>query len=342
MNWLDEIARNSLAYLCVAAAGAALLGLLLFIRPHPRDNLLSPAPTLETLGGLEVTCAFLLMLIIPGMTRDLLDKIGFFAWWFEVAPSNDRKDLYVGVLFVPFFLAALHLILRRRSGISLVEVGLAPESWRRHVTLGYLFFLAATPIVLGIFFLSVFVLALFGINTVQHSIEKLGQENLFDYEWALIFIRVAVVAALTEELVFRGILQPWLVRSSLVGHAMLMAAVLAITVSASVNREWEIRFDILGFGLILVFEHALLLRSSLKRAGESVAHASSAQIAAIHGSAMLWAMFHVSAWPNPIPLYFMGLGLGMLAWRTQNLLGPIAWHSLFNSVAFLVLVTKPI
>lgn len=60
----------------------------------------------------------------------------------------------------------------------------------------------------------------------------------------------------------------------------------------------------------------------------------------ICGSALLWAMFHVSVWPTPIPLFVMGLGLGWLAWRTQSVIGPIVWHSLFNTLAFLVLYFK--
>jgi hypothetical protein len=62
-----------------------------------------------------------------------------------------------------------------------------------------------------------------------------------------------------------------------------------------------------------------------------------AALAAIFGASMLWALFHWSVWPTPIPLFFLGLGLGWLAYRTQSLLSAITVHVLFNSVACIVL-----
>jgi membrane protease YdiL (CAAX protease family) len=59
---------------------------------------------------------------------------------------------------------------------------------------------------------------------------------------------------------------------------------------------------------------------------------------AIFGSSLFWAAAHFRAWPDPIPLFFLGLGLGFLAYRTQNLLPGIVVHGLFNSVAVLELI----
>jgi membrane protease YdiL (CAAX protease family) len=57
----------------------------------------------------------------------------------------------------------------------------------------------------------------------------------------------------------------------------------------------------------------------------------------VFGSAMLFAMFHMS-WPSPIPIFLLGLVLGWLRLRTQNLWPGIVLHSLFNQVAFLALL----
>jgi membrane protease YdiL (CAAX protease family) len=56
---------------------------------------------------------------------------------------------------------------------------------------------------------------------------------------------------------------------------------------------------------------------------------------AIYGSAMLFAVAH--GWPQSIPLFLLGLGLGWLAYRTQSLIGCMVCHALFNAVACLVL-----
>ena len=59
----------------------------------------------------------------------------------------------------------------------------------------------------------------------------------------------------------------------------------------------------------------------------------------IYGSAMVFAISH-STWPTPIPLFFLGIGLGYLAYRTQNLMPGIIAHGLFNAVTCLTLVLQ--
>src|SRR5205807_5797494 len=46
----------------------------------------------------------------------------------------------------------------------------------------------------------------------------------------------------------------------------------------------------------------------------------------IYGIAVLFAAVH--PWPTPIPLFFLGLGLGYLAFRTQSLVTPTVLHGL--------------
>jgi membrane protease YdiL (CAAX protease family) len=55
---------------------------------------------------------------------------------------------------------------------------------------------------------------------------------------------------------------------------------------------------------------------------------------------LLFASFHAQVWPSPIPLFFLGLGLGWLSYRTQSLIGPIVAHALFNAVACIVLALE--
>jgi membrane protease YdiL (CAAX protease family) len=53
---------------------------------------------------------------------------------------------------------------------------------------------------------------------------------------------------------------------------------------------------------------------------------------------MIFAAFHSSVWPSPIPLFALGLVLGRLVYRTQSLFAGIILHSLFNTVACIVLI----
>ena len=56
----------------------------------------------------------------------------------------------------------------------------------------------------------------------------------------------------------------------------------------------------------------------------------------IVGTSMFFALVH-GAWPTPIALFFLGLVLGWLAYRTQSLVPAIVVHGLFNLVSFLAL-----
>ncbi len=58
---------------------------------------------------------------------------------------------------------------------------------------------------------------------------------------------------------------------------------------------------------------------------------------AIYGNALLFAAFHSSVWPSPIPLFLLGLGLAWLAWRTRGVVASMTTHALFNATACLVL-----
>ena len=53
---------------------------------------------------------------------------------------------------------------------------------------------------------------------------------------------------------------------------------------------------------------------------------------AVYATAALFALLH-PVWPNPVPLFVLGLGLGWLAARTTGLLVPVLVHALFNAVS---------
>jgi membrane protease YdiL (CAAX protease family) len=54
---------------------------------------------------------------------------------------------------------------------------------------------------------------------------------------------------------------------------------------------------------------------------------------AIYATALFFGTLHSFAWPSPVPLFVLALGLGWLAFRTQNLVAPVVAHGLFNAVA---------
>jgi membrane protease YdiL (CAAX protease family) len=61
---------------------------------------------------------------------------------------------------------------------------------------------------------------------------------------------------------------------------------------------------------------------------------------AIFGTSLLFACIHTSVWPTPVPLFVLALGLGVLAQRTQSLVGPIVLHGLFNGISCVLLLWR--
>src|SRR5262249_41002209 len=59
---------------------------------------------------------------------------------------------------------------------------------------------------------------------------------------------------------------------------------------------------------------------------------------AIFGTALLFACVHAFVWPSPVALFVLALGLGVLAWRSQSLVGPVVLHALFNGVSALLIL----
>lgn len=54
--------------------------------------------------------------------------------------------------------------------------------------------------------------------------------------------------------------------------------------------------------------------------------------AAVAGTAVVFGLVHSQFWPDPIPLFIFGIGLGETYERTRSLAAPIALHAAFNAV----------
>ena len=58
--------------------------------------------------------------------------------------------------------------------------------------------------------------------------------------------------------------------------------------------------------------------------------------------AALFAAVHSGVWPTPVPLFFLGMGLGYLVARSGSIVPAVVVHGLFNFVsAVLVLRGDP-
>lgn len=378
-DWTRELLWELVGYGIVTAI-ALLIGLGLFLAvPSLRKGLLA-LPRLRPGGwlGNDVFLAFCLLIGFPELIASVLLQMKTFAPLLGPAPDLDAPGPTAGYYFfrclviaypltLAVTLATLFAFLYIRRGTRPQHYGLTTARWPANLALGLIAFVLATPIIFA-----VHVPALLALPTRPNPITEVFKQHFYEWEWIFFAIRTVIAAPLLEELVFRGILLGWLRRASLAGHVAIMVMTIAIAASTGIYfhdpRDRSTVFDPspVLFAILLTIGYGFQLYRLARRfeLGEAEIQAwepdpiealrleehridswknANANLA-VYGSAMLFGLFHASAWPAPIPLFVMGLVLGALARRTQNLIGPITFHALFNLASFIALygsVTYP-
>jgi membrane protease YdiL (CAAX protease family) len=228
----------------------------------------------------------------------------------------------LGVVAVVFFL-------HQATEALPYQLGLTTQRWARNLAIGYLFWLLVTPAVFGIYRMVLEV-----EPAAKHPIEDLLRKQATVETWLLATAVAVLLGPILEELLFRGVIQPWMVRSTIAADLVAIAfGITGIVIGSSevistgrLQTWWLLLLVLLAGPGYLAFEW--LTRRWLPRAGAA---------RAIYASSLLFALIHYNAWPTPIPLFFLSLALGYVAYRTQSLLGPILMHGLFNAVSLLAL-----
>jgi membrane protease YdiL (CAAX protease family) len=359
-----ELILNLEVYLALALAAAT--GAVVLSRFAGRWLPLSRLRRGRWSGG-EVLLCFLLFNIVPAILVYLLDESGFFFWVFGEYVKPARQFLLLEPLrLVLLFAFFITLVLYPISGTRPSHVGLTTARWQANIRLGLTAFCVVTPVVLGLYFVVHAV-----TPSTPHPLEELIQEPHFGFEWGLIAFGTVITAPLLEEWLFRGLLQGWLRRASLWGHLVIAVLGLTAGILQSLPQArppddrivWEA--PVFAWLLVSIYITGVLriwwpvFQTGIQHFVEAPAESGAPSPApvegqtpvllpqgprweafkvanarwAIVGSAMIFALLHVH-WPDPVPLFLLGLVLGWLAYRTQSLIPGIVLHAMFNAVAF--------
>ena len=246
-----------------------------------------------------------------------------------------RVTVLAIALVAPLRILSVPHLLRQTSNTQPYQLGLTLSRLKQYAVLGVIAFAVVTPFVLGINWLATAVFSELSENSVtEHGFAKLSQsESVTGIELALIVFLATAVAPAIEELLFRGVLLNWLGRNVLRADAV-MAVVGAYAVAGQLGKweslrggNWMVLAPVL-FVLAMTPGYAWVRHRQRMPEGT-----------ALYASSMLFAIFHQSVWPSPIPLFVLALALGWLAQRTRSLTGPMVMHSLFNGVACVQMLT---
>jgi membrane protease YdiL (CAAX protease family) len=349
-----DLAAPVCSWLAIALAGGVVAAVLRLFAPAARRPFPPQRRRAAVWTGPRVAVLFLALFLTPSVIYSLVNVAPLARWLLgaDAAPQLARRlAMSVAVILsLPIQVAAWWGLVAA-AGYPPAALGLNRARTAADYAAAYRTWLVLTPPVYAVTFVVVVVYGLtFGKQPAEHPILQTFQGGSLPTGLVALLMAEAVVAApVSEELFFRGALQPALVDRPWGGDfALALAALVGIArhTPDDLNfRDPEAVLSCLAPGLFIL---ALLpLYRALDRWGGLVRwlpvrdpEARRQAARAIFGTAALFANFHATVWPTPIPLFVLAVGLGWLAYRTQGVLAPIVVHVLFNAIPFGALFFK--
>jgi membrane protease YdiL (CAAX protease family) len=317
----------------------------LTLQPAPTAAPPDRSPTLVRWTAFDILLVVFLTSLWLGLAVQVLRATGFYEWFYgpdlvgrdgEAEASRlaqFRLNLWALALASPFQLATALLVPGALSGARPRDLGLTTRRLGTNLLAGAL---AAPPLTLAAYLLQELVVRLqrhfvAGGDPQKHPFEQLAQQGLRPAEWALLVFGAVGAAAVLEEVLFRGLLQPWFAARRWGGHVALAGAL-----ALAVVKCHQPILDAFPSGRAAVLQEAVpvLALGAVVPVYLLVWGRSRTPLGpALFGTAVLFGWAHAGVWPSPVPLTLLGLGLGYLAYRTRSLVGPVLVHALFNGVA---------
>jgi membrane protease YdiL (CAAX protease family) len=319
------------ALLAVMLAGAGVALRWRLRRDHGPIYPTPPRYPIANWTGPEVALAMLLFTLVPSLVITVFQSAG-------LIPLIDRRTKIEGELLlkmmaaravaVPIIIAAALGVLWSISRTRPKRLGLRLGNWRRSLYLGYTCYLVVVPIVQGVNLLADWLYRQVNVTVLRHPLQELAQQDARPGTLLLVMLVALVLAPVAEELLFRGVMLPWLGRRWWGGWAAMAGSiVLGLAAYGDTGSRAPLAFALTVSlaGIAFTFPHA----------GEQWVRR------AIIGTGLLFAMMHYQVWPHPVPLFILGVALGWLAHRSRGLLAPIVLHSLFNATSVLMILFSP-
>jgi membrane protease YdiL (CAAX protease family) len=305
--------------------------------------------------------------------------------------EGERKQLWIAVFTFPFQVATIILFLIGVSRARLADMGLTTRYFGSNIVISIIGWIVLAPAVLFLnLLINLVYRRLFHLHEEEHPIMRLMLAGPSTLEIVLVAFTAIVAAPVFEELLFRGVLQPWFAKSNFRGvHIGGIIALAAAVALATVSRHGKILDAMhsdgilaalqegmaVGFVLLMIpgYFVARLIGRALSAYGASGSSSASSahsradnhggaplpspmtmdrrlqlretkamnQAGAIYAASLLFAAAHSFAWPTPISLFILALGLGYLVYRMQSIVVSITLHALFNSISVVALLVAP-
>lgn len=312
--------------------------------PPPPPALPAPAPFPDILYPVTIRIVAFVVFVYafwPVVVMYALMAVGLVPRPSAAPPPEElqaltRAQLLTSGLAFPLQIASVMLLLRPVTGGRLEQIGLTLRRLGGNCLWGVVGWLILTPICFAVY---LGVLTLYGSQAAgsvqEHPLKEMARQGLTQPYWFLLIFTATIAAPVMEEVVFRGGLQSWLEERPWAPHVAMGLAFL--TAAATKGSDVVNAFPQGGAAILLHLTPILFL------VGLSVIYLivwllrPIPAALAIFAASTLFAAVHSFAWPSPVALFPLALGLGWLAHRTRSLAGPIILHGLFNAVSCVLL-----
>jgi membrane protease YdiL (CAAX protease family) len=297
----------------------------------------------EAYGNFQLSVAASVMNVSTdqGLSGGFLSVVGALSsrqYEIERQIEDKRSSMLYGIIIFPFILLVLFNIFPKLCNARFYQMGLHMNRLRENITLGSLVWLIATP--LCIVLMQIVALhfweTLWGRQSSHHLANLLEQDMRLN-TWLLVGFVACVVAPLCEELLVRGIIQPYLVRYPVISDVIIIVSIVTaftILMTPGTGPDRGMGMGPLLFVATIAPGYYLFekwLEPWIKEPGAA---------RGVYASSLIFAVMHVPNWPHPIPLFILGLALGLLAYRTRSLVGSITVHALFNLTTMVCLALQ--
>jgi membrane protease YdiL (CAAX protease family) len=229
------------------------------------------------------------------------------------------EGLFLLTLINEILIVAIPILVRLTSGTRLVDLGVLSSNWSHQILIGVGGALFVAPIVYSIQFLAVMVW-----TPHDHPVEDMIRNQFTPPVAYLAFLSAVVMAPIVEEILFRGLVQNWLLK-------------LAMRQLEIPNRKSATGGSV---DILLATEDPvdpLTLTEPAHGFYSAEARSRRSASQAIFLTSFFFALVHFQQWPAPIPIFVLSLAIGTVYHLTGSLLASIAMHATFNGLSTLML-----
>ena len=303
-------------------------------RVLPRSSLVARRPV--PWGGWTVLLFVVLNLVLPVAAMLLYARVNGLRPGRGEIHFSLTEGLAIQAVSNVLLIILAPLILRLTTRSPFRDLGLSFNKWWLQVAVGSIAFFAIEPVLMAIQFVTTRLW-----ESTPHPLFKMVLDEFSPGVPQLAILLAVVAAPIWEEVMFRGIIQKWMVSRFERLQSKPSPNPAEIVAAATVDQLLPAGF------------HSSPELAEIRPEDESpgtLNHLPSQlpndpdtsnplpAVAGIVTTSLIFAALHLEQWPAPIAVFVLSVAIGFVYHRTGSLIAAFCMHALFNGLSTLMLL----